>query len=1000
MKMEELNYYYNKFKFGEDIFHNLMQSQIKEILLVSTFYDAFIFEQDGRLSEQIFGEYRQLNLSTAPRITSIPSGKKAIERIEEYEFDLVILMMRIGEVGPFELSRIIKNKRPGLPVLLLLNIQSDLAVIENRRDEMKYIDDVFIWNGDTKLFLAMVKSVEDNLNVAHDTEVGLTRVILLVEDSVHYYSIFLPLLYSVVMRQTQRLIQEELTDINKRLRMRNRPKILLVHSYEKAVELYEKYREYIVCVISDVKYYHENRLDENAGIKLINYIRSQKADIPVILQSSELENRKKAEDSGAFFIDKNSSKLLHTLREFIVKNLGFGDFVFRDKIGKELARATSIKDFESVLATVSDESLLLHSDSNDFSNWLIAHGEIVLAKKIRPMKVVDFSSVNDLRTFLLNIFEEVRKEKSRGKIINFDAGSLSEMNHIIRIGEGSLGGKGRGLAFLNALLVTMDFERKFSDVNVSLPSTAIIGTNEFDLFIDKLELDETVMYGQANEDNNNVRAGCFDDRRIDEIFLNGSLSDSLLAQLKIYIEKIRYPIAVRSSGLLEDSQSQPFAGIYRTIMLPNNHPDDEYRLKQLTDAIKLVFASVYLKNARTYIESLNYKAEEEKMAVILQEIVGCSHSESHYYPHISGAAQSYNFYPTSHIKNSDGIAFIALGLGKSVVEGKQNYRFCPKYPQMEMLQTEDRIRNSQKEFYALDMKKSDFNLREGDDTTLLKLDLKTAEKEGSLTNLVSVWDYQNNRFVDTLEEKGLRVLTFPGILKYNTFPLAEILQQILEIGEIALGSPVEIEFAVNLNNDPGNKQQPTFYILQIRPLSVAAETYNLDTSKIDMNKLFLYTEKGMGNGVIDNIYDIVFIDLENFDKTATMQIQEELEAINGKMKKRDYILIGPGRWGTRDRFLGVPVRWAQINRAKVIVETGLKDFMIEPSQGTHFFHNIVAMQVGYFSIPYGSQSDFIDWKWLFKQEVIERTKYIVHIRVNEPLIVKMDGKKGLAIIEK
>jgi len=593
-----------------------------------------------------------------------------------------------------------------------------------------------------------------------------------------------------------------------------------------------------------------------------------------------------------------------------------------------------------------------------------------------------------LRSFLLKIFKDVRKEKTRGKIINFDSGRLTEMNQIIRMGEGSLGGKGRGLAFLNALLVTMDFEKKFANINISLPSTSIIGTNEFDIFTDNLPIDSSI--NQLTDGN------------IDEIFLNGKLSHQLEKQLKIYIEKIKYPIAVRSSGLLEDSQSQPFAGIYRTIMLPNNHPDDNIRLKQLMDAIKLVFASVFLKSARSYIESLNYKAEEEKMAVIIQEIAGNKHSENHYYPHISGSAQSYNFYPTSYVENNDGIASIALGLGKSVVEGKQNYRFCPKYPNLETLEPKDRIKNSQKEFYALNMKQSDFDLRQGEEITLSKLDLKIAEKEGSLNNLVSVWDLENNRFADTLDAEGIRVLTFPGVLKYDLFPLAEILQQILDIGEVALGSPVEIEFALNLESNSEKNVLPTFYILQIRPLSIATETFTIDKDRIDKNKLLLYTEKAMGNGVIDQIHDIVFLDYNRFDKTATIIMQEELEKINERMKKekREYILIGPGRWGTRDRFLGIPVRWAQINKAKVIVEVGLEDFMIEPSQGTHFFHNIVAMQVGYFSIPYSSQSDFIDWKWLFEQQEVAKYDYFVHLRVEKPLFVKMDGKKGIAVIEK
>ncbi|MCK9609850.1 MAG: hypothetical protein M0R67_01560 [Candidatus Cloacimonas sp.] len=988
MKLEELDYYYNKFKFGEDIFHQLMQKRVEDILLVSTFYDAFIFEQDGRLTEQIFGEYEQLNLSTAPHITSVPTGRDAINKLKEQSFDLVITMMRIGEVGPFQLAKETKKLYPHLPVLLLLNVASDYVIWENNPEGKKYIDDVFLWNGDTKLFLAMVKNVEDKMNVEFDTALGLVRVILIVEDSVHYYSLFLPSLYSVIMNQTQKLIEEEVSDINKQLRMRIRPKVLLAHSYDEAMEIYNKYQEYFLCVISDVRYKIGEEIDPRAGIKLIQNIKATNNDLPIILQSSEAENEILAKELGVHFLNKNSKHLFSDLRKYMVYNLGFGNFVFRDKNGNVIDEAANIVEFEEKILKIPEESLIFHSRFNHFSNWLIAHGEVQIAKKIRPLKVEDFASRQDLREFLYQVFRTVRIEKNKGKIINFDAASLSEMNQIIRLTDGSLGGKGRGLAFLNALLCTMDYENKFENVAIALPSTAIIGTAEFDQFVDNNDILQKIA-GKKDEE-------------IDKIFISGKLSDQLIKRLEIYLDVIKYPIAVRSSSLLEDSQAQPLAGVYRTFMLPNNHPDKEIRLRQLTDAIKLVFSSVYLSDARTFLESLNFKAEEEKMAVIIQETVGSIQGDHYYYPHISGVAQSYNFYPMAHMKHTDGIANIALGLGKSVVEGKLNFRFCPRYPETDVLTPEEMLRSSQKKFFALDLSKNDFDLTKGEEITLENLSIKDADEQGTLKYIASVWDYENNRLTDNLEAKGLKVITFSSILKYNYFPLAKIISELLEIGEIALGIPVEIEFAVNLNVTSSYNNKPTFYILQIRPLSVNVDAYRIDTSQLIKEELLMYTEHGMGNGIINDLTDIIYLDPSKFDKTRTQEMQEEIEKFNNKMAERGkrYILIGPGRWGSRDRFLGIPVRWPQINRAKVILETGLPDFIVEASQGTHFFHNLVAMNIGYFTIPYISQTDFVDMDWLLKQPISERGDFFVHLEFSKPLIVRMDGKTGLAVIHK
>ena len=989
MDTKELNYYYNKFKYGEDCYHYLMANKVKEILLVSTFYDAFIFEQDGRLSEQIFGEYRQLNLSTAPMITSVPTGEDALEILKEKKFELVVTMLHIGKTTPFELARRIKEENPDLPVLLLLNMLSDIKLADVKAGHLKYFDNIFLWNGDTKLFLAMVKSVEDKRNLEFDTRHGLVRVILLVEDSVQFYSIFLPLLYEEIVKQTQILISEELTDINKRLRMRARPKVILAHNFEDALAIYSKYQEYIITVISDISYKRGGKLDPEAGIKLISKVKENINDIPTILLSSEVKNAEKAAQLESFFIHKYSKHLLQQLRKFIKDNLGFGVFIFRDENGNEIGRAHTLAEFEDKIQNIAEESIIYHSKRNHFSAWLMARGETQIARQIRLLTIQDFATLNDMRQHLVTTLNNLRKARNKGKIVSFSPQNLLVNTEITKISEGSLGGKGRGLAFLNALLITMEFAKQFPGIRISLPVTAVIGTNEYDDFITRNRIND-----QPLED--------LSDNAIDALFINGQFSQDLIDKLKIYLEIIHYPLAVRSSGLLEDSYAQPFAGIYRTYMLPNNHADAQVRLTQLANAVKLVFASVFIKSARNYIENLNHQVEEEKMAVIIQQLVGSPLGSDYFAPHFSGVAQSYNYYPIAGLKNEDGIANVAVGMGKSVIEGGRSFQFCPRYPRVEFIQPQALVSKSQKKFLALHSKLTEFDLLTGDDITISELPLDAAEKFKILDQMASVWDMADGRLVPGIDRPGPRVVTFENIVKNKAFPLAEILDKLLEIGEKALGTPVEIEFAANLTNDPKNDILPTFYILQIRPLAIESEEIPLFSETPELARLLLYTEKGMGNGTVTGLRDIIYLDPIKFDNLKTVEMQAEIEALNEKMKllNRQYILIGPGRWGSQDHFLGVPVKFIQISNARVIVEIGLKDFDIEPSQGTHFFHNIVALKVGYFNIPYNSQKDFLDWDWLKKQIVIEKTNYFTHLQIDHDLQVVMDGKTGISMILK
>ncbi len=972
-------------RFGSKDFHRLMKKRVTKILLVSSFYDAYIFEQDGNFSEQIFGEYREFNLSAVPRIIHVPTIEDALNILDEDDFDMVITMMRIGETIPYRLSKSIKEKYPELPVLLLLNVQSDIGLIKASPDKMMYIDDVFLWNGDSKLFLAMIKSIEDKLNLEEDTKNSFVSVILIVEDSVNFYSAFLPLIYTEIMMQTQRIIEQEINDMNKRYRMRSRPKVILVHNYEDAISTYRKYKEYIIGVITDIEYPVNGKMDPQAGINLMKQIRSLDSHLPILLQSSDIQWTSYVENFHAQFLSKQSKSLLQDLKKFIHFYLGYGEIIFCDEQGNEFTRANTLNDLEKCLNTIPDSSLLYHSNYNHFSTWLMAHGEISAARKIKEIRPWVFYTTKELRNYLRSIFREVRIEKSRGKIVNFNPENLKIRNQIVKLSEGSLGGKGRGLAFLNNLLTIISSEEKYESIFITLPLTAIIGTQEYDDFIVNNKITTAITL--------------LPDAEIASIFMHGKLTETLLQKLDIYLDTIRKPIAVRSSGLLEDSQAQPFAGIYSTYMLPNNHEDKSVRLERLTQAIKLVYASVYMRTARSYIESVNYKVEEEKMAVIIQEVAGAEH-KGYYYPHISGVGQSYNFYPTHSLEHEDGICSMAMGLGISVVEGSNIYHFSPKYPQVQSISESEMVSKTQKHFFALDMNNHDYNILDGEDANLKKLSLRQAEPHKTLTHLVSTWDYENDRLVDGYQVKGLKVLTFANILKYEHIPLAELLNDFLKIGQMAMGAPVEIEFAVTLHRTMN--KNATFNILQIRPLTTNYEQIRIDTDSINPNELVLETTSSMGFGKKDNLYDIIFVNPKRFKSTETMNMLEELNELNAQMREqnRPYILIGFGRWGTRDEFLGIPVKWENIDKANVIVEAELPNFRVDPSQGTHFFHNMVAMNIGYFSVGYDKKNNHIDWDFLLNHPRRKEGNYFVHIRSFKPFEVLMDGETNTAIIKK
>lgn len=975
----------NRNSSNRDVFHDLMPFKVSEILLVATLYDAYSIEKEGQFTEQILGEYYQLNLTSIPRVTTALSPDEALDELRHKHFDLVIIMMGTDKTIPKLLSQKIKEEFDYLQVFLLLNNNSELSFYNDNIKKLDSIDQVFVWNGDSKVFFAMVKLLEDRVNLENDIEIGLVGVILLIEDSPIYYSRYLPMLFQIVLGQTKRLIEEvNVDELYKVLRLRARPKIIHVADYEEAIYVYERYKDYMLCVISDMKFYKEGRLVPNAGEQFVRHVKSKDNELPMIIQSSDSENESIAAGLNVGFINKNSDSLIHEIRRFIKFYLGFGDFVYKTKDDKVIDKAETLQEFEEKLATIPDESLLFHATRNHFSQWLLARGEIHIARIIHPVRATDFKGCNELRSFILNIIETFRHEQKVGKIVPFNENAINNEKNIASISSGALGGKGRGLAFIHSLIYNFDFPHLVKGINIKAPRTAIIGTDEYELFIEKNELLEKAF----NTDNYN---------EIRKLFLEGSLSDQTVARLRVLLEVIKKPLAVRSSGLFEDSLTRPFAGIFETYKLPNNHDNPEVRLSQLTDAIKLVYASVFSNNAKGYIEAVNHKIEEEKMAVVIQEVVG-SHHENVYYPHISGVAQSYNYYPYAHMHPSEGFVIAAVGLGKYVVDGEKAYRFSPRYPTTQNSSLEDQIKNSQIEFYAVNMEKKELNLIEGEDAGLIKMSIHDAERHGNLKHCASVYDINNDRLVAGLDQQGPRIVNFANILNYEYIPLAKTIEVILSVVREALGTPVEVEFAVDLKKDKSGKA--SFYLLQIKPLIGNAQDYNVNLKKFPKEDIILLSDRSMGNGKITDIVDIIYVDNSKFDKGKTLEMAVEIAQLNQKMilEGRRYILIGPGRWGTRDRFIGIPVSWPQISNAKVIVETSLEGFPLDASLGSHFFHNVTSMDVGYLSVQSEIGDSFIEYKLMDRQNVVQTTKYFKHVRFSRPVTVRMDGKKRIAVI--
>ena len=982
---QPLQLFFNKQMLDKYIYLDMMRYKVKNILFVSTLYDAFILESEDNFFGQFMGgEIYQFSLFSLPRTTAVTSSEEALDMLHTMKFDLVILMVGIDKKQPIELSKRIHRRYKNLPIYLLINQKDDIKHFEDIVPATNSIDKMFVWNGESQILFSIVKSIEDRANVENDTAVGLVRVILLIEDNSLYFSRYLQYLYSIVFNQIDQSLRDvDHNEINKISKMRSRPKILHASNYEDAMYFFEKYKNFLLCVISDAEFERNGTLDKNAGATFIRHVQSQMLSLPMILQSSDPENENVAKDLGVTFINKKSSSLFNDLKTFLISQLGFGDFIFRDATnGKPIAVARSLKEFLSILKYIPEQTIKMHSDENQFSLWLMSRGEIQLAKRVNPLLYSDFTSADEYRNKLLDLFNEYSEERNRGKILNFDDVNVVTERNIVSMSGGSFGGKGRGLAFINVLIYNTDFSKFTDDINICMPKTVIIGTDEFDYFMKENNLYEFLAEGHTYME-------------IRERFVEARISEAIWTKLARFLTQTQKPLAVRSSSLSEDSLAQPFAGVFDTYVVPNNE-DHKVELKQLSKAIKLVYASIFSDESKHYFDAIHRKVEEEKMAVVLEELVGRQHG-NYYYPHISGTAQSYNYYPVAHMKPDEGFVNAAVGLGYYVVGGQKSFRFSPKYPNIDIFSPKELLKSTQTEFCALDVSKDQIDyLHDGEMAPIARLSISEAEKHGTIKHCASVYNAQNDNVEPGLSCPGPRIINFADILKYNYIPLPELLDEVLQRAQEAMGCPVEIEWAVDL--DPAENGLPSLYLLQIKPMASGAALDSIDIGKPQKGRTLLYSENSLGNGIITTISDIIYVDPDKFDKMQTIAMVKEIEYLNNLMVEEDkkYLLVGPGRWGTRDQFLGIPVTWPQISNAKVIVEMSLPGFPLDSSLGSHFFHNVTSMNIGYFSIQDASTVDFINWDYIKKQKPVHETEFFRHVSLKSPMKIKMNGRERKA----
>jgi hypothetical protein len=980
-------------------FNDLIPFRVNEVLLVSSPYDAFILQEDGHLTERMFFEYKEISLSSAPRFTHAANPDEALDLLERRHFDLILAMADTGTFRLGAFGREVKRRRPGLPVVVL-TLERHQAGEPWIQTDPDAIDGLFVWGGDLVILLAVIKSVEDRRNVEHDVAHGNVRVIIMLEDSPPYYSSFLGVLYKELMRQSLSLYSEGLSELYRRMYMRSRPKVLHARSYEEGAELLGRFRDNLLAVISDFGIPRGGAQDSTAGLEFARLARNHDPDLPLLLQSAEASNRVHAAELNAAFIDKSSPSLLSEIRDFLSFRLGFGDFIFRTPDGREFDRALDLRELEEKLATVPGEVLAYHAARNHISIWLMARSEFELAEELRPKQLSDYPHVEACRTHLLQTMRENHERMHRGIVSDF---SLDQFERVrfARVGNGYLGGKARGIAFLSQTLSDLD-PREFGGLPVEIPRTIVLTTDGFDDFLADNALAEFAF-------------SCTNDREIVSRFVSGRLSDPLVGCLETVVDRLDGPLAIRSSSLLEDSLHQPFAGIYSTLMIPNRSADPTNRLRELAAAVKLVYASTFSQNARSYLAATGNRVEEEKMAVIIQPLVGSAHG-NRYYPHFAGLAQSRNYYPIGPQKPEDGIAYVALGLGRQVVDGGLALRFSPRHPQVipQFANSRTLLDSTQRGFWALNLDQPLERLEADLFNTLEHLDLKSAEEDGTLGLVAGVYSADDERVRDDLSGAGPRVITFNNILKHRLVPLAETLEKLLSILERGMACPVEVEFACDmkdwgLRKRPGRPvRPPALYLLQLRPLVSRTALSEVTGINFPRDRILCSSRGSLGHGVIRGIRDVLYVRREGWDASVNRKLAGEIGKLNQRLKEegRTCILIGPGRWGTGDEWLGIPVQWSQISTAKVIIEASPEGYHVDPSQGTHFFHNITAQGVGYLTLPPGAdegnrESDqFLDWAWLDSAPAALETPWLRLVRLEIPFTVVLDGRSGRGTISK
>ncbi|HRT88559.1 MAG TPA: PEP/pyruvate-binding domain-containing protein [Bacteroidales bacterium] len=977
-----------KYDFSDTSFDLLMQKRIHRVLIICSNYDNYMLEEDGRIDEQIFNEYVSLNLRYPPSFVQTDNAEDAFRILAEGNIDLVIAMLSVKGTEVFTLAKQIKQLYEKIPIVVLTYFSREVSVRVEKED-LSAIDYVFCWLGDASLILAIIKLLEDKMNAPHDIEQVGVQAIIFVENSRRYISSYLPNLYKIVLMQSLGFQREALNEHQKMLKMRGRPKILLATNFEEAVALYERYKYNVLGVISDICYKRNGVTDENAGVELCRLVKADDDHVPFLLQSSSLEHKKVAEELGAGFIFKYSKTLSLELRNYIIQNLAFGPFVFRNPDTMEpIAIATDLQSLQQKILTVPDKSLEYHAGRNHFSKWLNARALFPVAQLFKYLRKEDFATLDEMRRFLYVAISSFRLGKGRGVIAKFDRASFDEYQIFSRIGEGSIGGKARGLAFINSIIKKNKLYRKFPDVLISIPRTIVLSTDAFDEFMDNNNLYSVAMSDLPDED-------------ILARFISAELPGWVYQDFYAFLSVSRnYPLAIRSSSKLEDSYYQPFAGIYSTYMIPRV-PDNRYMVQLIADAIKEVYASVYYRMSKAYMTATSNVIDEEKMGIIIQEVCGSRHDDL-FYPTLSGVARSINYYPVGHEKSEDGIANVAFGLGRLVVEGGQSLRFSPKHPKkiLQLNSPENALRESQKYFYALDLNVSKFVPSTDDGINLQKIKIKDANNETALKYLASTYDSNNNILYDGINRPGTRIITFAGILQYNRFPLAEILDSLLESGSQEMNHPIEIEFAANLETPPGMPK--IFNFLQIRPIVQNEQAISVDIDKVEPDATIVWSSAALGNGVFRGIHDIIYLRQDSFNPAMNEKIAEELERINSLFQKEGsgYVLIGPGRWGSSDPWLGVPVKWPQISAARIIVEAGLANYRVDPSQGTHFFQNLTSFRVGYFTVNPFEGDGFFDEKWLNRHPAVHENQYLRHVRFTRPLEIMIDGRKHKGVVLK